>query len=75
MDLGRGLILLGVLLILLGLAWVYAPRLLSWFGHLPGDIRIERDGFRFYFPLASMLGVSLVLSLVLNLLARWFHKP
>ncbi|GEM86409.1 DUF2905 domain-containing protein [Meiothermus granaticius] len=75
MDLGRGLILLGVLLILLGLAWVYAPRLLSWFGHLPGDIRIERDGFRFYFPLVSMLGVSLVLSLVLNLLARWFHKP
>lgn len=64
---------LGVLLALLGLVMIYAPKLLGWFGHLPGDIRLERDGFRLYFPLTSMLLLSLVLSLVLNLLARWFR--
>jgi len=65
------LIALGATLILLGLVWIYAPRLLAWFGHLPGDIRIEREGLRFYFPLTSML----LLSLVFNLLARWLRGP
>ncbi|MER3479095.1 MAG: DUF2905 domain-containing protein [Meiothermus sp.] len=71
MGVGRWLIALGATLILLGLVWIYAPRLLAWFGHLPGDIRIEREGLRFYFPLTSML----LLSLVFNLLARWFRGP
>lgn len=75
MGIGRWLIALGVLLILFGLVWLYAPRLLAWFGHLPGDIRIERDGFRLYFPFTSMLLLSLALSLVLNLLLRWFRGP
>ncbi|RIH89302.1 DUF2905 domain-containing protein [Calidithermus roseus] len=73
MEAGRWLVVLGVLLALLGLVMIYAPKLLGWFGHLPGDIRLERDGFRLYFPLTSMLLLSLVLSLVLNLLARWFR--
>ncbi|MER3490273.1 MAG: DUF2905 domain-containing protein [Meiothermus sp.] len=71
MGVGRWLIALGATLILLGLVWIYAPRLLAWFGHLPGDIRIEREGLRFYFPLTSML----LLSLVFNLLARWLRGP
>lgn len=72
MEAGRGLVLLGVLLVLLGLVLLYAPKLLGWFGHLPGDIRLERDGFRLYFPFTSMLLLSLGLSLLLNLL-RWFR--
>jgi hypothetical protein len=75
MDVGRGLVLLGLLLVALGLLLIYAPWLLNWFGRLPGDIRIERDGFRFYLPLASMLLISLVLSLLLGLLLRWFRGP
>ena len=71
MDIGRLLLVLGLLLVVWGLVWLYAPWLLSWFGRLPGDIRIEREGFRFYFPLTSMLLVSLGLSLLLNLLLRW----
>ncbi|PZA07250.1 MULTISPECIES: DUF2905 domain-containing protein [unclassified Meiothermus] len=73
METGRWLMVLGGLLLLLGLLWTYAPKLLGWFGHLPGDIRLERDGFRLYFPLASTLLLSLALSLLLNLLARWFR--
>ncbi|HET7761415.1 MAG TPA: DUF2905 domain-containing protein [Phycicoccus sp.] len=69
---GRGagpvLVGLGVLLVVVGLlAWAGA---LSWFGHLPGDIRIERPGLRVYVPLASMLVVSLVVSALLWLFRR-----
>jgi hypothetical protein len=54
------LITLGVVLVVIGLlAWLGA---LSWFGRLPGDIRIERPGFRFYAPIVSMLLVSLLLT-------------
>lgn len=60
----------GVVLILLGLlVWSGA---LSWFGRLPGDIRIERDSLRVYVPLVSMLLVSIVLSIVWYLLRRLF---
>ncbi len=73
MEVGRLLIAVGLLLVVLGLIWLYAPGLLSWFGRLPGDIRLEREGFRFYLPLTSMLLVSLILSLWFNLLLRWFR--
>ncbi len=66
---GPMLVLLGVALVILGLlAWVGA---LSWFGRLPGDIRIERDTARIYVPLMSMLVVSVVLSLLLRLFRRF----
>jgi hypothetical protein len=59
---------LGVLLVVVGLlAWAGA---LSWFGHLPGDVRIERPGLRVYVPLASMLVVSLVVTGLLWLFRR-----
>ncbi len=67
-DLGPLLVGLGVLLVVLGaLAWAGG---LSWFGHLPGDIRVERPGVRVFVPLTSMLLVSVVLSLVVWLLRR-----
>jgi hypothetical protein len=44
----------------------------GWFGRLPGDVRIERENVRFYFPITSMILVSLLLTLVLNLLRRFF---
>ena len=62
---GPLLITLGVVLILVGL--LASAGGLKWFGHLPGDIRIERESVRIYVPLASMLVVSVVLSLVLYL--------
>ncbi len=64
------LIGLGVVVALVGLL-VYAGGL-SWFGRLPGDIRIEGEHSRFYFPLTSMILVSIVLSVVVNVLRRWF---
>lgn len=65
----RPLILFGVLLILVGIAWPWLSKLPL--GRLPGDIVIERENFRFYFPLASGLLISLILSL---LLWWWYRK-
>jgi hypothetical protein len=45
---------------------------LNWFGHLPGDVRIERGHTRVYAPLVSLLLVSIVLSVLSALLRRWF---
>ena len=63
----RWLILAGLVLIVLGLAWPLIAKL--GLGRLPGDIRIEREGFSFYFPLMTGLIVSVVLSLIL-----WFFR-
>jgi Protein of unknown function (DUF2905) len=65
----RILILLGILLLVAGLAWPWLSKLP--FGKLPGDIGVERENFSFYFPLTTSLLVSLVLSL---LLWWWFRK-
>jgi hypothetical protein len=65
---GTILIVIGVGLILVGLLlWSGS---LSWFGRLPGDIRIERETVRIYIPIVSMLLVSLAVSLVLYLIRR-----
>ena len=65
---GPLLVGLGVTLILIGLLlWSGS---LSWFGRLPGDIRIERDSVQIFIPLASMIVVSVVISLVLYLVRR-----
>jgi Protein of unknown function (DUF2905) len=65
---GPVLVGLGIALVVLGLVvWSGA---LSWFGRLPGDLRIERESVRIYVPLMSMLIVSVALSLLLYLLRR-----
>jgi uncharacterized membrane protein len=66
---GPLLVVGGIVLVLIGLAvWAGA---FGWFGRLPGDIRIEREGVRIYIPLVSMLLLSVILTLVLNLVNRF----
>ena len=60
---GWVLLVLGLVIAGVGLVWILAPAI-PWLGRLPGDIRIERENFRFYFPLVTCLLLSLVLSLV-----------
>ena len=65
------LITLGLILLAVGLLWPWLIRL--GLGHLPGDISVQRPGFRSYAPLGSSLLVSVVLSLLLTLIA-WFWR-
>jgi DUF2905 family protein len=60
---GWMLLILGLVIAGLGLVWILAPSI-PWLGRLPGDIRIERENYRFYFPLVTCLLLSLVLSLI-----------
>lgn len=69
-SMGLVVILGGVLIIVIGLL-IYAGAL-RWFGHLPGDIRYERGSVRVYIPIVSMLLISLALTLIFNLLRRFF---
>ncbi len=67
--LGKWLIFLGFILILLGLILVFMDKI-PFFGKLPGDIRIERKNFVFYFPLTTTILLSIVLTILINIILR-----
>lgn len=66
---GKLLVILGIVLIIAGLLLTFAGKL-PFLGKLPGDIRIERETFSFYFPLGTCLLLSIILSLVVWLFRR-----
>ena len=63
-QMGWLLVILGLMIAAVGAILLVMPRL-PWLGHLPGDIVIERENFRFYFPIATCLLLSLLLTLVM----------
>ena len=68
-DIARMLVVFGLLIAFVGLALMFVGRV-PWLGRLPGDIHIQRGGWTFYFPLATSLLLSLVLTLILWILGR-----
>jgi hypothetical protein len=68
-PLGRTLIALGLVLAAVGLVLVLAPRI-PFIGNLPGDIRIDRDNVRVFIPIGTMIVLSVLLTVVLNLIGR-----
>jgi hypothetical protein len=73
-NIARLLVIGGVILILLGGGIYLAGKFGIPFGRLPGDIRIEGKNGSFYFPVVTSLLLSIILTIVLNLIARWFRK-
>ncbi len=71
-QLGKILIFIGIILIIAGLIVYFAGKL-TWLGHLPGDIRIVRDNVRFYFPVTTMIIISLIISVILSLIRKFLH--
>lgn len=67
------LIAVGVGIALIGVVLRYFPTAFSWFGHLPGDIRYESETGRVFIPLTSMLVVSVVATVIINLVGRLFR--
>ena len=61
------LIVAGVVLVLLGIAWQFGGKYLQFLGRLPGDIAVEKENFKFYFPIVTCLVISVVVSLIMYL--------
>ncbi len=68
-GIGRMLVILGVLLVLVGLGFMFADKI-PYIGRLPGDIYIKKEKFSFYFPLAT----SIIISIILTILFSIFRK-
>lgn len=71
-EIGRTLMLLGGLLFVVGLLLTVSGRI-PWLGNLPGDVAIERENLRVYAPFGTMIVISVVLTVVLNVISRFFR--
>lgn len=67
---GKIIIGVGILVVIIGIIIYFWGNKLGWIGHLPGDIKIEKENFRFYFPVTTMV----LASIILTILARLFQK-
>ena len=70
---GKIIIIIGILIVVVGLILQFAPQLLSWFGKLPGDMKYEKGNAKFFFPITTMIIVSVILLYYLNFLANKFR--
>jgi hypothetical protein len=69
---GKIIIVIGLLLVLAGIVVYFAGDKLNWLGRLPGDIRVEKENFKLYIPLTTMLLISVVLSVLIRLFQKFF---
>jgi hypothetical protein len=72
-ETGKYIILGGCGIALIGLFIYFFHDKLRWIGHLPGDIRIERENFRFYFPIVTMLILSILVTIIFKIVNRFFN--
>jgi hypothetical protein len=71
-ETGKWIVGAGAIIILIGIIIYFFHDKLNWIGRLPGDIRIERENFRFYFPITTMILFSLLATLVIWLARKFF---
>ena len=71
-ETGKYIIIAGIVIVLLGVIIYFFHDKLNWIGRLPGDIRIEKDNFRFYFPITTMILLSVFASLLIWLWRKIF---
>jgi hypothetical protein len=71
-ETGKYIIAAGALLLFAGVIIYFFHNRLHWIGNLPGDIRIEKENFRFYFPITTMILASLLVNLIIRLW-RWLQ--
>ena len=73
-EFARLLIIIGLAIAFMGLVILAATRFFPWLGELPGDLRIEGENYRIYFPFATMILISILGTILLNIVIRIFHK-
>ncbi len=70
-DTGKLVILIGACILLAGVLIYFFHDKMHWIGRLPGDISIERENFRFYFPITTMILASIVVSVILRIVRKF----
>ncbi|MEO8414553.1 MAG: DUF2905 domain-containing protein [Ginsengibacter sp.] len=68
---GKYIIVAGILVLLTGILIYFFHDYFRWLGKLPGDISIKKEHYRFYFPIVTMIVVSLAITLIINIIKRW----
>ena len=68
---GKYIILIGAIIIVVGIIIYFFHDKLNWIGKLPGDIRVEKENFKFYFPITTMILLSLAVTLIVNLVKKF----
>jgi hypothetical protein len=71
-QLGKTLIIVGIILVIAGVIIYFAGNKLNWIGHLPGDINIVKENVRIFIPITTMILISAVLSLIFYLFRKFF---
>jgi heme/copper-type cytochrome/quinol oxidase subunit 2 len=71
-EIGKSLILLGVVVIIVGMVLLFSDKLPFNLGKLPGDISIKKENFSFYFPITTSIIISILLSLLFYLFSKFF---
>jgi hypothetical protein len=72
MNTGKIIIIIGVIIVIAGVVMYFFSDKFNWLGRLPGDIRVEKENFRFYFPITTMIIVSILLTVILQIIKRIF---
>ena len=67
---GKYLIVIGVIIIFTGIVIYFFHDKLHWIGRLPGDIKIEKENFKFYFPVTTMILLSIAITIIVNLIKK-----
>ena len=67
---GKYIIITGVFILIIGILVYFFYDYFKWLGKLPGDIRIEKQNYRFYFPIVTMLVISIAVTVIVNILKR-----
>jgi hypothetical protein len=71
-ETGKYIVITGLVIVLAGIVvWLFHDKL-HWIGRLPGDIRVEKENFKFYFPITTMILLSLLVTVIVQLIKRFF---
>ena len=71
-DSGKYILFIGLAIVVIGIVVYFFHDKLNWLGRLPGDIRIERENFRFYFPFTTMILLSVLVTVIINVVRKFF---
>lgn len=72
-DTGKWIIIIGAFILAIGIIIYLFHDKLHWIGRLPGDVSIQKENFRFYFPLTTMIIFSVLLTVIVNVIKKFLH--